>query len=138
MRVEPKNVTALLSRAVALRGLDRIKEAEQGYRDVLRLNENRGCHYNGILYQQYLNRLPDAVETFQKVLSLETRDGKLRKDVSPRIQAIRIQMKSMQEAAEELKREQASKQAETQKKSAPQQPSSTGKKSAPAAQPKAK
>ena len=120
VRVEPKNVTALLSRAVALRGLDRIKEAEQGYRDVLRLNENHvGAHYNlGILYQQYLNRLPDAVETFQKVLSLETRDGKLRKDVSQRIQAIRIQMKSMQEAAEELKKEQASKQAETQRKSA--------------------
>jgi tetratricopeptide (TPR) repeat protein len=119
---EPKNQIAILSRAVALRGLNRLKEAETGYRNLLSLNpESVGAHYNlGILYQEYMSKPEDAIKPLEAVLQYERRDGTLRKDVVNRIKAIRIELKNKKEV-EAMMREQKARQAKEEKAS-PQPP----------------
>lgn len=104
---QPKDLTALLSRAVAARGLERFDEAEAGYKKVIELDaDNVGAHYNlGILYQEYMQKLDAALASYEQVLRHESRDADLRKDVTQRIQAVRIQIQNLKELEEMQKKE---------------------------------
>ena len=108
--LEPKNTTALLSRAVAARGLERLDEAEKGYLAVLELDPKHvGAHYNlGVLHQEYTQKLEDALKSFEQVLRYESQDQALRKDVTQRVQAVRIQVQNLKEM-EQMQREEAAK-----------------------------
>jgi len=131
-KVAPDNLKVILSKAVAARALGRHKEAEKGYQQVLVHQPNHsGAHYNlGVLYQEYTQNLEGALKEYQMVLRHENRDGKLRKDVTQRIKASRIQIQNMQELKEELKREKERERREAAKKAAAQK-AATDKKSTP-------
>jgi tetratricopeptide (TPR) repeat protein len=108
VRLEPKNVEAIISRAVAARGLDRLPEAEQGYKKALEVNRcHVGAHFNlGLLYQEYMQKLPEALKSYEQVLRCESKDAAVRKDVTQRIQTVRIQIETLKEAEEMMKEEQ--------------------------------
>ncbi len=105
LKVEPKNVDALLSRAVAARGMQRFDEAEKGYKEVVTLDaKHAGAFYNlGILYQEHMNKLEDALASFESVLRFESQDADLRKDVTQRIQEVRIQIQALKENEKMMK-----------------------------------
>lgn len=109
VKQQPDNLDALLSKAVAARGLDRLDEAEAGYKAVLSKQSGHvGAHYNlGVLYQEYTQKLEDALREYQAVLSNERDDAELRKDVTQRIEAVRIQMKNMKEVEEMMRQQNA-------------------------------
>ena len=102
LKEEPKNATAILSRAVAARGLERFDEAEAGYKKVIEIQDGHvGAHYNlGVLYQEYTQKLDQALSEYELVLRYESRDAALRKDVTQRIQAVRIQIQNLKEMEE--------------------------------------
>jgi len=142
---EPKNIVALLSRAVSLRGLGRLADAEAGYRDVLKLNPQYApAHFNlGVLKQEHMDKLEDAIAHYQKALEFERADTKLRSDAASRIKAVREQIQDRrdmeeadrQEREEEarMKAEEAAREAEAKKAkqnapdAAPKTPDSKGK-----------
>lgn len=109
LKQKPEHLEAMLSKAVSARGLDRLDEAESGYKAVLAKDETHvGAHYNlGILYQEYTQKLEDAIKQYEAVLRHEREDAALRKDVSQRIEAVRIQMKNMKELEEMMRQQKA-------------------------------
>lgn len=109
LKQEPENLEAILSKAVSARGLERLDEAEAGYKAVLAKNEAHvGAHYNlGILYQEYTQKLEDALKSYEMVLRHERENAELRKDVTSRIQAVRIQIKNMKQLEEMMKQQKA-------------------------------
>ena len=109
LKVEPKNINALVSRGAALRGLDRLPEAEAGYKAALDVDPNYvPAHFNlGILYQEYLNKLDEAVRSYGLVLQHERQNGALRTEVTNRIKAVRIQIQNMQEVEEMMRQQKA-------------------------------
>ncbi|MGC6415544.1 MAG: tetratricopeptide repeat protein [Bradymonadia bacterium] len=114
---EPKNLIAILSRAAALRGLERFDQAESGYRSVLKVQPNHsGAHFNlGVLYQEYLSKPEQALKEFEAVLSSDERSASLRQDVTNRIKAIRIEIQNKKEIEAMMKQQ---KQQEAEKKPA--------------------
>lgn len=109
VKQQPDNLDALLSKAVAARGLERLDEAEAGYKAVLAKDEAHvGARYNlGVLYQEYTQKLEEALKHYEAVLRYEQQDATLRKDVAQRIEAVRIQMKNMTEVEEMMRQQKA-------------------------------
>lgn len=109
LKQKPENLEAMLSKAVAARGLERLDEAESGYKAVIAKDETyAAAHYNlGILYQEYTQKLEDAIKAYEAVLRYERQDGELRKDVTQRIEAVRIQIKNMKELEEMMRQQKA-------------------------------
>lgn len=109
LKQKPDNLEAMLSKAVAARGLERLDEAESGYKAVLAKDETySAAHYNlGILYQEYTQKLEEAIKSYEAVLRYERGDGDLRKDVTQRIEAVRIQIKNMKELEEMMRQQKA-------------------------------
>lgn len=109
VKQQPDNLEALLSKAVAARGLERLDEAEAGYKAVLAKDESHvGAHYNlGVLYQEYTQKLEDALKEYEAVLRYEREDAELRKDVAQRIEAVRIQIKNLKEVEEMMRQQKA-------------------------------
>jgi tetratricopeptide (TPR) repeat protein len=127
VRREPKNLKALLSRSVALRGLNRLDKAESGYKAILAIDKAHvGAHYNlGILYQEYTSKLDLATTHFESVLQYERANAKLRTDVTSRINAIRIQIQNKKEVEEMMRKQKVDTAAEKSAKpaqTAPQTP----------------
>ena len=96
---EPGNLEAMLSKAVLSRALGRLDEAEQGYRSILsKVSSHIGANFNlGLLYQEHLNKPKQALTQYEKVLSL-TQDAELSKQLKQRIQVVKIQLESAQQA----------------------------------------
>ena len=109
LKQKPEHLEAMLSKAVAARGLERLDEAESGYKAVIAKDETyAAAHYNlGILYQEYTQKLEDAIKSYESVLRHERQDAALRKDVSQRIEAVRIQIKNMKELEEMMRQQKA-------------------------------
>lgn len=109
VKQQPNNLDAILSKAVAARGLERLDEAEAGYKAVLAKDETHvGAHYNlGVLYQEYTQKLEDALKQYEAVLRHEREDADLRKDVAQRIEAVRIQIKNLKEVEEMMRQQKA-------------------------------
>lgn len=109
LKQRPDNLEAMLSKAVAARGLERLDEAEAGYKAVIAKDETFvGAHYNlGILYQEYTQKLDEAIKSYEAVLRHERQDAELRKDATQRIEAVRIQMKNMKELEEMMRQQKA-------------------------------
>lgn len=109
VKQQPDNLDAMLSKAVAARGLERLDEAESGYKAVLAKDEaNVGAHYNlGVLYQEYMQKLEDSLKQYEAVLRYERDDAELRKDVAQRIEAVRIQIKNLKEVEEMMRQQKA-------------------------------
>lgn len=116
LKLQPKNIEAVLSRAVAARALSfesatvrkdekdakrLLDEAQAGYQEVLKLAPNHvGAHFNlGLLNQEYLKKYEAAIKRYETVLRLEQRNKALRKDVTRRLQEARILLQSQQEDA---------------------------------------
>lgn len=109
LKQKPEHLEAMLSKAVAARGLERLDEAESGYKAVIAKDETYvGAHYNlGILYQEYTQKLEEAIKQYEAVLRYERQDADLRKDVTQRIEAVRIQIKNMKELEEMMRQQKA-------------------------------
>jgi len=109
LKQKPDHLEAMLSKAVSARGLEKLDEAESGYKAVLSKDETFvGAHYNlGILYQEYTQKLDDAIKAYESVLRHERQDAALRKDVTQRIEAVRIQIKNMKELEEMMRQQKA-------------------------------
>lgn len=109
LKQKPEHLEAMLSKAVAARGLERLDEAESGYKAVISKDETyAAAHYNlGILYQEYTQKLEDAIKSYEAVLRHERQDADLRKDVTQRIEAVRIQIKNMKELEEMMRQQKA-------------------------------
>ncbi len=109
LKQKPDHLEAMLSKAVAARGLERLDEAESGYKAVIGKDETyAAAHYNlGILYQEYTQKLDEAIKSYEAVLRYERADADLRKDVTQRIQAVRIQIKNMKELEEMMRQQKA-------------------------------
>lgn len=62
LTLEPNNIEAYLSKAVALRGLDRLDEAEKIYRDIISKHpEYPQAQFNlNVLYQEYYQKTDEA------------------------------------------------------------------------------
>jgi tetratricopeptide (TPR) repeat protein len=62
LALEPNNIEAYLSKAVALRGLDRLDEAEKIYRDIISKHpEYPQAQFNlNVLYQEYYQKTDEA------------------------------------------------------------------------------
>jgi len=109
LKQKPDHLEAILSKAVAARGLERLDEAEAGYKAVIEKDETYvGAHYNlGVLYQEYTQKLPEAITSYEAVLRHERQDEDLRKDVTQRIQAVRIQIQNMAELKKMMEQQKA-------------------------------
>jgi tetratricopeptide (TPR) repeat protein len=107
-QVDPKNLQAQLSRAVAARGMGNYEEAEKGYRAVIAGDEkNAAAWFNlGVLQQEFQQKLPDAMKSYENALRYEGSNAELRKDASERIKQAQIQIQNLKEA-EEMMRQQA-------------------------------
>ncbi len=105
-KLQPKNVEAVISRAVALRGLGRLDEAEAGYRKGLEMDPKHvGGWFNlGLLHQEYTQKLDEAIKAYESVLRF-AQDAELRKKATQRIQACRIQMQNQKMLEEQLQEE---------------------------------
>lgn len=114
LKKKPDHLQAMLSKAVAARGLNRLDEAEAGYKAVLAKDETYvGAHYNlGILYQEYTQKLEDSIKSYEMVLRHERENADLRKDVTQRIQAVRIQIENMKQLEEMMRQQKAQEAAE--------------------------
>jgi tetratricopeptide (TPR) repeat protein len=106
-KIQPKDLEAQVSRAVAARGLEKFDEAEMGYKAVIAADpKNTVANYNlGILYQEYASKLDEARSQFETVLRIERDDGKIRKEATARLKAIQIQVQN-QKMMEEMLRKQ--------------------------------
>jgi len=114
LKAEPKNLDAMLSKAVAARGLERYDEAEAGYKAVLAQDDKHvGAHFNlGVLYHEYQQKLPEAIKQYEAVLRYEQRDANLRKNTTERIKQARIEIKNRKEAEEMMRQSAAEDKAE--------------------------
>lgn len=109
LKQKPDHLEAMLSKAVSARGLERLDEAEAGYKAVLEKDQTyASAYYNlGILYQEYTQKLEDALTAYQNVLRHERQDADLRKDVTQRIQAVQIQIQNMAELKKMMEQQKA-------------------------------
>ena len=101
LSVEPENLDALISRAVALSGLEMLIEAEAGYQRVLSLDdENLSALYNlGVLYQEHLQDYETAVTWFEQYLRADLEGtSELSQDVEQRIDTLRELIQWLREA----------------------------------------
>ncbi|MEE2756136.1 MAG: tetratricopeptide repeat protein [Myxococcota bacterium] len=107
--MHPKHKVGLLSRAAALRGLERYDEAARGYKDVLTIEGTHpGAHFNlGVLYQEYLSKPDLAMTHFDAVLAAERQDAAMRRDVTNRIKAIRIEIQNKKEVEAMMRQQKA-------------------------------
>ena len=89
--------------------MDRLSDAEAGYKAALDVNPDYvPAHFNlGILYQEYLNKLDEAVRSYGLVLQHERQNGALRTEVTNRIKAVRIQIQNMKEVEEMMRQQKA-------------------------------
>ena len=124
-KLRPKSCDALLSRAVAARGLEKFDEAETDYKKVIEMcPKSVGAHYNlGLLFQEYTQKCAEAITSFENVLR-HARDAKRRKKATQRIQACRIQIQNMKEMETMMRQQKAQEEkekaeAEKAKKAAP-------------------
>ena len=67
-----------------------------------------GAHFNlGVLYQEYESKPDLALTHFDAVLSGERQDPAMRRDVTNRIKAIRIEMQNKKEVEEMMRQQKA-------------------------------
>lgn len=113
LALEPNNIEAYLSKAVALRGLDRLDEAEAIYRDIIAKHpEYPQAQFNlNVLYQEYYQKTDEAREMWAKF----TENANAQKIIPGRVEEAKIRIKQIDDAkaqAEKTAQENARMQAE--------------------------
>ena len=106
LATHPETVEAVLSRAVALRGLGRYDEAARGYEKVLSLKAGHlGALYNRcILYQEYLNEYEKALGYCNNMLTAIDKKHPAWAEMNDRVRGIEQTIRVLKEAEEERKR----------------------------------
>jgi len=106
---EPKNIWALISRGVALRGLNRFDEADKAFKDALAVApDNLEARYNlCVLKQEYQQSYEEALKWCQEYARKISPRHKKAREMKNRVQGIRTTIELMREAAEEEAREKA-------------------------------
>jgi Flp pilus assembly protein TadD len=106
---DPKNIWALISRGVALRGLNRFDDADKAFKEALKVDaDNPEARYNlCVLKQEYQQSFDEALKWCQDYAKRISPRHKKAKEMKNRVQGIRTTIDLMREAAEEEAREKA-------------------------------
>lgn len=113
LKRQPRAAMVILSRAVALRGLGRFKEAEQGYKKALEVDPNlNDARYNlCVLYNQFTNEYTKAQAVCKAFFKgIDKKHSKYR-EVRRRLKSLKKLIKDELEEKKEREAEEAAKKA---------------------------
>lgn len=96
-KLQPNNTEAKLSRAVALRGLERYDEAKQAYADMVASNaQDEKAQYNlCILYNEYLTEYQSALKECQRFFDMIPSDHPEKQRMAQRIDGIKATIEAL-------------------------------------------
>ncbi|MGM0574158.1 MAG: tetratricopeptide repeat protein [Myxococcota bacterium] len=106
--VRPNDPMVLISRAVALRGLERYEEAEKGYEAALEAKPGmpKALYNLCVLHHQYTNKWEEAKSACERYQATLDQDDPRRKEIAMRLEGIEATLEALRAEEERKRREQ--------------------------------